>query len=67
MTEINNAGCRGCRYYLQTSSECLKENRRGELMRKGLAGLCGEFKKIQNYNHATHKEAQEAAFHEQLP
>lgn len=47
VTEASNVGCRSCRYYLQTSSECLKENRRGELMRKGLAGMCSQFKEIE--------------------
>jgi hypothetical protein len=52
---ISNAGCSSCRYYLQTVSECLKENRRGELMRDGLIGQCSEFKEIQAY--PTRKES----------
>ena len=47
--KTNNAGCRSCRYYLQTVSECLKENQRGELLRGGLIGECSEFKEIQAY------------------
>jgi len=53
--QTNNAGCRSCRYHLQTVSECLKENRKGELMRDGLIGQCSEFKEIQAY--PTRKES----------
>lgn len=45
--DLVNKGCRGCRYYLHTSSECLKENFRGDYMKLGLIGECGLFKPIQ--------------------
>lgn len=56
MGQADNAGCRKCRYYLQVSTGCLKENHAGEMMRKGLAGMCGEFKEFQYCHHEDNKE-----------
>ena len=59
--KANCAGCRSCRYYLQTVSECLKENRRGDLMRSGLIGQCSEFKEIQGYLNKNETAKRESA------
>jgi hypothetical protein len=54
MEKINNEGCRYCRYYAQTTAQCINESAGFMQVKEGLIGKCYLFKPYKQQQNEVH-------------